>query len=57
MILKGLIIVQTAFDDLEGTHHCEASNAVCTMMSPFKIIKCCLHNDESLQDHQMLFAQ
>jgi hypothetical protein len=38
MILKELIIVQTAFDDLEGTHHC-------------------LYNDESLQGHQMLFAQ
>jgi hypothetical protein len=35
MILKELIIVQRAFDDLEGTHH----------------------NDESLQDKQMLFAQ
>jgi hypothetical protein len=27
------------------------------MMSPFKINKCCLHNDESLQDQQMLFVQ
>jgi hypothetical protein len=45
LILKGLIIVQTAFDDLG------------TMMSPFKIIKCSLYNNEFLQDHQMLFAQ
>jgi hypothetical protein len=26
MILKGLIIVQAAFDDFEGTHHCTNNN-------------------------------
>jgi hypothetical protein len=46
-ILKGLFIVQTTFVDLEGT----------TMMSPFKINKCCLYNEKSLQDKQMLFVQ
>jgi hypothetical protein len=34
-----------------------SSNDVCTMKSPFKINKCCLYNEESLQDHQMLFVQ
>ena len=36
-----------------------STNAVCTMKSPFKIIKCCLYNEEteSLQDQQMLFVQ
>jgi hypothetical protein len=54
--------VQTAFDDLEGTliivqTAFDDPNAVCTMKSPFKINTCCLYNEESLQDKQMLFVQ
>jgi hypothetical protein len=83
LIFNGLIIVQTAFIDLEGTLHCtnsiwwswrdsslykhhlfvqwrvpsRSSNVVCTMKSPFKINKCCLYNEESLQGHQMMSVQ